>query len=111
MRGRGARRPGPISDSGEGFSGRLLTMRGRQPASFFLSVVLLAVYGNSTPASADRSLTLQERIEAQRVIECVYHAHVIGDTRPFELAVSTDLLERKVRTYLKQSVALDRLWD
>ncbi len=57
-----------------------------------------------------RELTFQERIDCQRAIERVYYSHQIRATRPFEEAVPEELLERKVRTYLRQSVALDELW-
>ena len=63
-----------------------------------------------TSHAAPRELTLEQRIQAQEAIERVYHAHVIGTIRPFEQAVPRELLERKVRTYLKQSVALERFW-
>src|SRR5438093_9112726 len=57
-----------------------------------------------------RQLTLEDRIRAQEAIERVYYAHQIGATKPFEEAVPHEVLERKVRTYLKQTVALERFW-
>src|SRR2546428_5641596 len=55
-------------------------------------------------------VTFERRLLAEAAIERVYFSHRIGATRPFEEAVPRQLLERKVRTYLSQSVALDTLW-
>jgi N-acetylneuraminic acid mutarotase len=62
-----------------------------------------------TPVSA-RDLSFDDRIKAQEAIERVYYSHQIGATRPFEEAVPREVLERKVRTYLKQSEALQTIW-
>ncbi len=61
-------------------------------------------------AFAATRLTLEDRLEAQRAIERVYYAHQVGTTRPFDEAVSREALEKKVLTYLRQSVALARVW-
>ena len=66
----------------------------------------LAGEGQETAPRA-RRLSFAERLDAQRAIERVYHAGRIGSTRPFEQAVPTALLARKVRTYLAQSAALE----
>ena len=70
-------------------------------------VVTLCV---SSASSRPRELTLQERIEAQRSIDRVYYQHQEGATQPFESAVPTSVLEKKVHTYLKQSAALEKFW-
>ena len=57
-----------------------------------------------------RALTFEDRVRAQEAIERVRHAHQIGDTRPFEVAVPRSLLESKVRTFLKESAALENEW-
>ncbi len=57
-----------------------------------------------------RDLTFEQRLDAQRAIERVNHAHQVGSVRSFDMAVPQSLLERKVRTYLKQSAALARYW-
>src|SRR5881409_4006443 len=79
-----------------------------RPAStavLFLSVLL------APPARAmARDLAFEERVKAQEAIERVYYSHQIGATKPFEEAVPRTLLEKKVRTYLKQSLALQELW-
>src|SRR5213592_3826736 len=79
-----------------------------RPAStavLFLSVLL------APPARAmARDLAFEERVKAQEAIERVYYAHQIGATKPFEEAVPREVLERKVRIYLKQTVALERFW-
>src|SRR6266699_349911 len=80
----------------------------RRPAStaiLFVSV-LLAPLGRAMA----RDLTLEDRVKAQEAIERVYYSHQIGATKPFEEAVSEELLESKVRTYLKQTAALDAFW-
>src|SRR2546428_8382237 len=57
-----------------------------------------------------RDLTFEDRVKAQEAIERVYYSHQIGTTKPFEEAVPQTLREQKVRTYLKQTVALEKLW-
>src|SRR5262245_32401783 len=57
-----------------------------------------------------RELSFEERVAAQAAIEKVYYSHQIGASRSFEEAVPRAVLERKVRIYLKQSVALEKLW-
>ncbi len=63
-------------------------------------------HGNADP----RRLTFEARVSAQEAIERAYYAHQIGATRPFEEIVPRDLMETKVRTYLNQSTALERVW-
>ncbi|HEV8336023.1 MAG TPA: MopE-related protein [Candidatus Polarisedimenticolia bacterium] len=62
-----------------------------------------------TPAPA-RDLTFEQRVKAQKAIERIYYSHQIGATAAFEKAVPREVLEKKVRTYMKQSVALERIW-
>jgi N-acetylneuraminic acid mutarotase len=57
-----------------------------------------------------RDLTFEERVRAQEAIERVYHSHQAGATRPFDHAVPRALLEKKVRTYLGQTAALQEIW-
>src|SRR6267142_2190595 len=75
-------------------------------------LLLAAVVFTAPRAGADvqRRLTFQDRLQAQRAIERVYHSHIIGATRPFEQAVPPHLIQRKVRTYLKESLALELFW-
>jgi N-acetylneuraminic acid mutarotase len=61
-------------------------------------------------AAEARSLTFSERVAAQRSIERVYYRHQIGATLPFERAFPQEVLEEKVRTYLRQSAALEQQW-
>ena len=61
------------------------------------------------PAPA-RELTLEERVRAQEAIERVYYSHQTGTTRPFDEVVTRSLLESKVRTYLRQTAALQTVW-
>jgi hypothetical protein len=60
--------------------------------------------------SMARDLTFDERVRAQEAIERVHYRHQTGATKTFEQAVSRDVLERKVETYLKRSVALETIW-
>ena len=57
------------------------------------------------------TITFEDRVEAQRQIERVYYAHRVGAKGSFEQAVPRELLERKVRDSLRQSVALERYWN
>src|SRR5262245_7184897 len=79
-------------------------MKVRRPTLFIaLWLVALPVFA--------RELSFEERVKAQRVIEKVYYAHQIGTTRPFDEAVPRSILEKKVQTYLRQSVALEKFWQ
>lgn len=74
----------------------------------FLIGAALAPQGIARSPAFD--LTFERRLEAQAAIERVYYSHQIGVTLPFDQAVTREILEKKVRNYLKQSVALDRYW-
>jgi N-acetylneuraminic acid mutarotase len=56
------------------------------------------------------ALDFAERVRAQTALERVYYGHQNGATRPFEEAVPRGVIERKVRAYLKKSLALERFW-
>jgi len=43
-------------------------------------------------------------------MESVYHSHRIGQPLSFETAVPQDVVEQKVRTYLRQSRSLKEIW-
>jgi hypothetical protein len=58
-----------------------------------------------------RELTFEQRVAAQEAIERVYYSHQIGTSAPFEEAVPRAVIEKKVRTYLKQSVAVETFWN
>jgi N-acetylneuraminic acid mutarotase len=57
-----------------------------------------------------RTLSFDDRVQAQKAIERVYYAHQLGATKPFDEAVPRAVLEAKVRKYLEQSVALNNYW-
>ncbi len=57
-----------------------------------------------------RELTFEERVKAQEAIERVYYSHQIGVTESFDEVVPRAVLEKKVHTYLKESVALETFW-
>src|SRR5262245_44470568 len=73
-----------------------------------VSIALGCVIGARAAFAAE--LSFEDRVRAQAAIERVYYAHQVGATRPFEEAVPRSLIERKVRTYLAQSIALDEIW-
>ncbi len=73
---------------------------------WIVALVTLPAFG----AAAAGNLTLEDRVSCQEAIERVYYLHQIGTTLPFEQAVPREVLERKVRTYLQQSVALEEIW-
>ena len=77
-----------------------------------LSTVSLLVLWSGAPAFAapPRTLTFEDRIIAQEAIERVYYSHQLGATKSFEEAVPREVLEKKVRTYLKELVALEEFW-
>jgi hypothetical protein len=74
---------------------------------------LLSVFPGEAPGSAarTRAITFEERVRAQEAIERVYYAHQLGATRPFEEAVSREVIEGKVRDYLRMTVALEEWWS
>src|SRR5712692_5679532 len=75
-----------------------------------LAVLFLGVVLASTESAVARDLTIEDRVRAQEAIERVYYSHQIGATKPFDEAVPRSVLQHKVRTYLKESVALERIW-
>ena len=79
-----------------------------RPYGLAALVVIVCV---GAPFTHAHRLTFEERVAAQEAIERVYYSHQIGATQPFEEAVPRDVLRRKVITYLKQSAALERLWN
>src|SRR5580765_725184 len=79
----------------------------RRSASIVLAAFTCLV---GIPAAMARDLTFEDRVQAQKAIERVYYSHQNGATKPFEEAVPRALLEKKVRTYLKLSVALELFW-
>ena len=74
-------------------------------------LVTVALTSLAAPMAQSRELTFDERVGAQEAIERVYYSHQIGATRSFDEVVPREILERKVRRYLKQSLALERFWN
>ncbi len=81
--------------------------RGRR---FLVGIISLALVSPSV-GQAVRTLSFEERVQAQEAIERVSYEHQVGTTTPFDQAVPRSLLEKKVRTYLKQTVALETFWE
>ncbi|HET6373966.1 MAG TPA: hypothetical protein VFG76_11710, partial [Candidatus Polarisedimenticolia bacterium] len=81
-------------------------------ASRVLAVLsLLDLTGVSVASdSASRRLSFEDRVRAQEAIERVYYSHQTAAVLPFQQAVPRALLEKKVRTTLAQSQALERVW-
>ena len=55
-------------------------------------------------------LSLEGGVRAENAIQRVYYSHQIGASRPFTEVFSRPVLEERVRTYLRESVALENLW-
>ena len=72
----------------------------------FLGVSLVLTCSVLPHAFAERELTFEERVVAREAIERVNYTHRVGTSRPFEIAVPRELLERKVRDTLALGVAL-----
>jgi len=88
-------------------------------AVFTLALPSMSVTRHASPASTSltaagtsthRSVTFTERVAAQEAIERVYLRHRIGALPATDAPVRREVLERKVRTYLGQSAALELLW-
>src|SRR5262245_64052981 len=77
--------------------------------TFLVAVIVCAPLVMDMQTQA-RDLTFEERVRAQEAIERVYHSHQAGARRSFEETVPRSLLERKVRTYLEQTAALQEVW-
>lgn len=74
------------------------------------TVVCLLLLISSATLAQGQELSFEERVDAEEVIARVYHSHRLGTTVPFEQTVTRASLERRVRDYLKQSVALEHYW-
>jgi hypothetical protein len=80
----------------------------RLPALHLVSVLgVVLLFPSNLPA---RDLSFDDRINAQEAIERVNYSHQIGASKPFEEAVQREVLEKKVRAYLKHTVALQTFW-
>ncbi|HET8947700.1 MAG TPA: hypothetical protein VFQ07_12030, partial [Candidatus Polarisedimenticolia bacterium] len=75
-----------------------------------LAMALVSSLAFAQGVVSARPLTFEERVGAQEAIERVSYSRQIGATVPFEVAVPRAVLERKVRTSLEQSAALESLW-
>ena len=76
------------------------------PACLLVGAGLLSTGG----AWGAADLSFGERVAAERAIAKVYYDHQTATKRPFEDAVSPDVLEKSVRRTLGQSTALETLW-
>ena len=74
-----------------------------------LAVFLVTLCSGQLSAGTGE-LTFEDRVQAQEIIERVYYAHRLETQRPFEQAVTRELLEWKVRDYLDRNAALERFW-
>jgi hypothetical protein len=81
------------------------------------SGTLLALSQHEVPGRAQRTLTLQERVSYQRAMEEVYWRHRIWpkerlDPKPsLDAVISQAQLEKKVKSYLRNSEALEDDWQ
>ncbi len=82
-----------------------------------LFAVALASRSNASDVGLQTSLTLEQRVLAQRAIEGVYWKHRIwpeSNPRPkpsLDEAMPEGVLRSKVEDYLRQSAALEKFWD
>ena len=67
-------------------------MRARRTRGLWAFLVVVFLF--DLPLFA-RDLSFEERVKAQEASDRVYYSHRIGTTKPFEEAVSRELLERK----------------
>ncbi len=63
------------------------------------------------PGAADRGISFEQRLAAQGVLDRLRHAHQEGTKRPFDETAPRASLERRVRTQLQESVALEQFWS
>src|SRR6266508_1132554 len=81
------------------------------------SGTLLALSQHEVPGRAQRTLTFRERVSYQRAIEEVYWHHRIWpkerpDPKPsLDAVISQAQLEKKVKSYLRNSEALEDYWQ
>ena len=81
------------------------------------SGTLLAFSRHEVPWTAQRTLTLEERVSYQRAIEEVYWRHRIWPTEnrapkpSLDAVMSQAQLEKKVKDYLRNSQALEDYWQ
>lgn len=76
--------------------------------------ILLLAFTTATHTAAfagtAREITLDQRVEAQRAIERIYQSHQTGNVGRFEQAIPRSVSRDKVRSYLRESAALESLW-
>ncbi|HJQ99923.1 MAG TPA: MopE-related protein [Candidatus Polarisedimenticolaceae bacterium] len=73
-----------------------------------LSVIAVGFSSSFSSASSPRALTIEERVAAQRAIEDVYARHRVGADGA---AVPDAVIRSKVDRFLRESAALDLMWD
>ena len=84
--------------------------------AFLVALGVLALPALDTRAATSRSLTLDERVTAQRAIEEVYWRHRIwpkDNSKPkpsLDATMPASAIRAKVEDYLKQSSVLDMWW-
>jgi N-acetylneuraminic acid mutarotase len=74
-------------------------------------LLALVLSGPAVFAAEPATLSFQDRVNAQVAIERVYYKHQVGVTKAFEQAVPQAVIEAKVRTYLKETSALEKIWN
>ena len=62
------------------------------------------------PGAAERGVSFEQRVAAQRVLDRLRYSHQEGAARPFDEVHSRRLTEDRVRTQLAESVALEQFW-
>jgi N-acetylneuraminic acid mutarotase len=84
------------------------------PRSFALASTLCWTLLHPGPTTSEPNTTepldFEARVRAQAALERVYHSHRIDAPDDFDDAVAREVLEAKVRRFLRQSWALERRW-
>ena len=75
-----------------------------------MSVALAGSLGLAVSAGPGE-LSFKDRVDAQEAIERAYHSHQIGAKEQLDEQLLRSIAARKVRTYLKQLVLLEKFWN
>src|SRR6266571_5825017 len=76
-----------------------------------VSVVVALVIAPAGAVGRGREMSFEDRVRAQMALERAAYSHQIGTTRSFEEAVPLPVLQDRVRLYLRESAALDAIWN
>ena len=81
-----------------------------RPTAFITAAAILAVILPAGVSASDRGLTFNDRVALEERIQRVSYAHRVGTDKPFDGAVSRDVLEQRVRDVLERRAILEEVW-